>query len=671
MAIDTLGSGDLSLSHLGIVSDPPPTNTSTTGAFPQLDENSVLRDEAAARVEDASAARAVSAAYSEKAVGDTVTPVAEDNAPMVRPKSTYENSITGDKTPPTGSIFEGESGFRRSGSVRSKVGAVARRKRNSSTATANTAKTIAAAIGAGHAAFANPALLGSTPKLTGFAVANKKRNRDYHNLFRSVPDDDYLIEDYSCALQREIILAGRIYISEGHICFSSNILGWVTTLIISFDEIVSVEKEMTAMVFPNAIAIQTLHAKHTFRSLLSREATYELIIGIWKLTHPNLMSTENGARLNQGAAGDTTEKVDPGASDEGSEVSDEDEVYDEDEEAGEANFPEAENDEAAHSETGEPLPKTASRKTSAMGEAIGAAAGTPMPTVSDAKAGEKAAAAASQDFPGPATHPPTECTDADTHYDKILKDEVIPAPLGKVYSMVFGPASGGFMSKWLLDEIKVTELQMEDKRGLSEEVKTRSFSYIKPLYASIGPKTTKCIISETLDYIDLERSISVTSTTQTPDVPSGNVFSTKTKFCFMWAPGNQTRILMNCMIEWTGKSWLKGDPFHFQLLSHAANVYQDQLRRALMMGKHPTPMTSSKPSKPASQPVLVLVPSVRDPKRRAKESRAAPVQLRRLQPTRKRWTRHRLKTRAGDHWSRCTESLGRWWIFSDPSSVLI
>lgn len=181
-----------------------------------------------------------------------------------------------------------------------------------------------------------------------------------------------------------------------------------------------------------------------------------------------------------------------------------------------------------------------------------------MPTVSDAKAGEKAAAAASVDFPGPATHPPTECTDADTHYDKILKDEIIPAPLGKVYSMVFGPASGGFMTKWLLDEIKVTELQMEDRRGLSEEVRTRGFSYIKPLYASIGPKTTKCIISETLDFIDLERSISVTSTTQTPDVPSGNVFSTKTKFCFMWAPGNATRLLMNCQIEWTGKSWLKG-----------------------------------------------------------------------------------------------------------------
>ena len=560
MAIDTLGSGDLSLSHLGISSDTPATGTSSTGTFPSL----AHRDEAAARAEHASAARAVSAAYSEPQTFDSGgTPVAEDNAPSIKPRSINESSVTGDKTPPTGSIFEGQSGTRRSGSVRSKVGAVARRKRNSSTATAGTGATIAAALGASHAGLANPSAAGSTPKLTGFAVANKKRNRDFHNSFRSVPEDDYLIEDYSCALQREIILAGRVYISEGHICFSSNILGWVTTLIVNFDEVVSVEKENTAMVFPNAIAIQTLHARHTFRSLLSREATYDLIIGIWKLSHPNLKSTLNGAQLDPEATGDKTVKMDPSGSDAASDGSeDEEEVYDEDEEADEASVSFVDADgEVPVSENGEPLPdKGPSRKASAMGVAIGAAAGG-VPTVSDAKAGERAAVAASAnaDFPGPATHVPTECTDADTHYEKLLKDEVIPAPLGKVYSMVFGPTSGGFMSKWLLDEIKVTELQMEDRRGLSEDVRTRTFSYIKPLYAAIGPKSTKCLISETLDFIDLERSISVTSTTQTPDVPSGNVFSTKTKFCFMWAPGNATRIVMSCMIEWTGKSWLKGN----------------------------------------------------------------------------------------------------------------
>jgi len=568
LAIDSLGTGDLSLSHLGIGTD----NSSTTSLTNGVSENGgamIQREEAAARAEYASAARAVSQAYSEKPVEETrSTPVVEDVVPGVRPRSAYEASImTGDKTPPNGSIHESEATFRRSGSVRSRVGTIAKRHRNSSSATGG---TIAATIASGNSALANPGVSGSSPKLTGFAVASKKRNRDFHNLFRSVPEDDYLIEDYSCALQRDIILAGRIYISEGHICFSSNILGWVTTLIINFDEIVSVEKENTAMVFPNAIAIQTLHARHTFRSLLSREATYDLLIGIWKINHPSLKSSLNGVRLDQGGTGDKTEKLDPVGSDENSEATEEedDEVYDEDEEEdeGTGSFTEVPEGSVAGSEAVPEQTQSVARKASAMGVAVGAAAGG-VPTPSDAKAGEKAAAAsaASVDFPGPATHSPTECSDGDTHYDKFLKDDTVPAPLGKVYSMVFGPASGGFMAKWLLDEMKCTDLQMEnDKKGLSEENKVRSFSYIKPLYASIGPKSTKCVVTETLDFIDLEKSVSVTASTQTPDVPSGNVFATKTRFCFMWAPGNATRVIMNFNIEWTGKSWLKGK-FHIML----------------------------------------------------------------------------------------------------------
>ena len=82
--------------------------------------------------------------------------------------------------------------------------------------------------------------------VTGFAVASNKRNTDFHELFSSIPDGDYLIEgahhhfyhahivrvtattDYGCALQREILIQGRIYISENHICFHANIFGWIT-----------------------------------------------------------------------------------------------------------------------------------------------------------------------------------------------------------------------------------------------------------------------------------------------------------------------------------------------------------------------------------------------------------------------------------------------------------
>ncbi|PWN29937.1 GRAM-domain-containing protein, partial [Jaminaea rosea] len=125
---------------------------------------------------------------------------------------------------------------------------------------------------------------------TGFAVASSKRNSDFHALFPSVPDDDYLIEDYGCALVREVFIQGRLYVSENHICFYANIFGWVTNIVVPFSETVAIEKRMTALIIPNAIQIATLHAKHTFSSFITRDATYDLVANIWKLSHPDVPS---------------------------------------------------------------------------------------------------------------------------------------------------------------------------------------------------------------------------------------------------------------------------------------------------------------------------------------------------------------------------------------------
>ncbi|KAJ5199227.1 hypothetical protein N7491_000216 [Penicillium cf. griseofulvum] len=559
-AVETLGAGDLNFSHLDIDARPGESITTPDGVVITKPGNPVdkrnntavsRRDEEAAKLEDKRAARAVQVAYEKPS---DLEDALENQSTTSLPK---DGIIMGDQTPPSGSVLDGDlsGGLRRTGSVRSRL---ARRHRGSSGATTSTIGAIAASA----VALGAPGVNSSVPRLTGFAVASKKRNRDFHQLFRSVPEDDYLIEDYSCALQREIILAGRIYISEGHICFSSNILGWVTTLVISFDEVVAIEKENTAMVFPNAIAIQTLHARHTFRSLLSRESTYDLMVNIWKINHPSIKSSVNGTRVTNGT-GDKTEKVGEEESESETDLSDEDEIYDEDEEGDNADsFFEAGGSANASAAS---LPRAGlSRKASSLSaNAAMPAAGTN--GNSDKKSGDKKngdkgiSKDTSPDFPGPATHPPTEYVNPDGQYEKVIKDEVIPAPLGKVFSLVFGPASGEFMTKFLADNQKCGELQFEGTaKGLTMEVPTRKYSYIKPLNGSIGPKQTKCISTENLDFLDLEKAVLVTLSTQTPDVPSGNVFATKTKYLFTWAAGNQTRFLMTCTIEWSGKSWLKG-----------------------------------------------------------------------------------------------------------------
>ncbi|KEY70999.1 hypothetical protein S7711_00835 [Stachybotrys chartarum IBT 7711] len=529
-AVQTLGAGDLSLSHLGIA-DPVSTLASPTSLkFPDVGDT---------RARSESAPVDALGSNVEVAPGESVS----------RPRSLQEVNVNDNA--PAVADFSDKSGMHRASSIRSAI--KPHRKRGSSV-TASIAGAATGGASPSLSQIAHPNANASTPKLTGFAIASKKRNRDFHTLFKSVPDDDYLIEDYSCALQREILAHGRLYVSEGHLCFSSNILGWTTTLVMSFDEIVSVEKRSTALVFKNGLMISTLHAKHIFASFTSRDATYDLIVNIWKLGHPTLTSTLNGVRL-EGTGGDKTEKMDAEPSgpdtetqagsdtEEDSESEDDDDFYDEEDD----DVPETQPTDVGGMD-GET--DKATRKASGMTISNGG-------TVDQSKEASAAQSGAT-DFPGPATHAPTDCGDSATHLEKFIGDDTIPAPLGKVYSLVFGSASPAWMAKWLTGDQKCTDLQMEDKKGLSLENRTRTFTYTKPLYAPIGPKQTKCIVAETVDSLDFDKAVNLSLSTQTPDVPSGNVFSVKTKYCLSWAENNATRVQVNCTIEWTGKSWLKG-----------------------------------------------------------------------------------------------------------------
>lgn len=556
LAVTTLGSGDLNLGHLGI--DGAGIEQASSPA--RKDVMSLnLKDDATARMEDLLAKRAVSQAYEKPSKTGDATPIAEVPDPVASGRPTSTVDAGGALTPPNGSIYEGETnGVKRSTSVRSKLHN--RRSRGSSVTTAQSA--LGAMVGASTATLTNPAAGGA--KLSGFAIAPKPRNRAFHQQFRSVPEDDFLIEDYSCALQKEILLAGRLYISEGHICFSSNILGWVTTLIISFEEVVSVEKENTAIVIPNAIAVQTLHARHIFRSLLSREATYDLMIGIWRVSHPD--SFQKSMNGKQQAANEANAQAAAGSGDQGDvQASDDDDSEDDsgsDDDDGSAPSMGSSGSIAGSEflETNKGLSRNPSGNAGSSAPVVAAPVAAASGDATGSVAPIVAAADAPQDFPGPTTHAPTECSDTATHYDKIIKDEVIAAPLGKLYTLLFGPQSTAFMRKFLIDGVsKAQDLQLEeDKKGLDTETKSRQYKYIKPLGGSIGPKQTTCITTENLDSFDLEKSVSVTCTTQTPDVPSGSVFSTKTRYCLSWAPGNATRFQMNMTIEWTAKSWLKG-----------------------------------------------------------------------------------------------------------------
>ncbi|XP_035991433.1 protein Aster-A isoform X2 [Fundulus heteroclitus] len=110
----------------------------------------------------------------------------------------------------------------------------------------------------------------------------KQRNEDFRKIFKKLPDTERLIVDYSCALQKDILLQGRLYLSENWLCFYSNIFRWETTITIQLKDVTSMTKEKTAKLIPNAIQISTENEKHFFTSFGARERSFMMIFRLWQ-----------------------------------------------------------------------------------------------------------------------------------------------------------------------------------------------------------------------------------------------------------------------------------------------------------------------------------------------------------------------------------------------------
>ncbi|GFY64313.1 protein Aster-B [Trichonephila inaurata madagascariensis] len=110
----------------------------------------------------------------------------------------------------------------------------------------------------------------------------KSRSDDFKRLFKDLPDSERLIVDYSCALQKDILVHGRLYVSQNYICFYANIFRWETFLLIRCRDVTSMTKEKTARVIPNAIQISTESEKHFFTSFGARDKTFLMLFRIWQ-----------------------------------------------------------------------------------------------------------------------------------------------------------------------------------------------------------------------------------------------------------------------------------------------------------------------------------------------------------------------------------------------------
>ena len=104
------------------------------------------------------------------------------------------------------------------------------------------------------------------------------------------------------------------------------------------------------------------------------------------------------------------------------------------------------------------------------------------------------------------------------------------------------------------------DIQISDWMPLPDNptLLSRNMSYIKPLTAPVGPRQTKCELRDELVHSDFDDYVTMLTTTRTPDVPSGGVFSVKTRTCISWASSISTKVLVTTQVEWTGRSFIKG-----------------------------------------------------------------------------------------------------------------
>ncbi|XP_026057883.1 GRAM domain-containing protein 2A isoform X3 [Carassius auratus] len=105
-----------------------------------------------------------------------------------------------------------------------------------------------------------------------------KYNSQYHKLFSAVPKEEILMKVYSCALLRDILLQGRLYISRNWLCFYANLFGKDIKVAIPVVSVRLVKKHKTAGLVPNGLAITTDSSqKYVFVSLLSRDSVYDVL----------------------------------------------------------------------------------------------------------------------------------------------------------------------------------------------------------------------------------------------------------------------------------------------------------------------------------------------------------------------------------------------------------
>ncbi|KAK3513671.1 hypothetical protein QTP70_028792, partial [Hemibagrus guttatus] len=109
----------------------------------------------------------------------------------------------------------------------------------------------------------------------------KNHSKTFHKHFQDISETDDLIHAFTCALQKEVLYHGKMYVSLQHVCFYSSVLLKETKVQIHVSDIQIIKKKNTARVVPNAISIVTRTGdKYLFGSLRNRDVCFKVLKSI-------------------------------------------------------------------------------------------------------------------------------------------------------------------------------------------------------------------------------------------------------------------------------------------------------------------------------------------------------------------------------------------------------
>ena len=115
-----------------------------------------------------------------------------------------------------------------------------------------------------------------------------------------MPSDEVLINDWTCALSKAVLLQGRLYLSQNYLCFHSKIFGTDTKEVIKLSDIQAIKKR-NKFVIGIEVFMKNGVDRYLFCSFLTRSRTYKVIADAWAKKTDSL-STSTGSQSSSSSA---------------------------------------------------------------------------------------------------------------------------------------------------------------------------------------------------------------------------------------------------------------------------------------------------------------------------------------------------------------------------------